>query len=336
MDKKPNFFQRIKRAIFNIEKYQEFAEEKTIVAIKYFVKLILVFSIIITLATVYKFGTTAEFFIDIFKTDFPNFTFNNNILVAEKTANVVKEHGNMELSIIVDTEIASDDAKVNEYITEMTKTANSVMFLKDKMILQLDGLSGQATYTYEQLTAGTEIGEFTKQNIEETLNNINMGTVYTAFFISIIIYMFIIYLISTAMETILIALLGYLTAKIVRVNLRINHAYNMAVYAITLSVVLNAIYIPVRLITGFNIQYFAIMYTAIPYIYIITAILMIRSELQKQQIEIGKIETVQKLVKKELEEEKEVEREKKKEEKKKDKEEKQEKNNGEQPEGSNA
>lgn len=336
MDKKLNFFQRIKRAIFNIEKYQEFAEEKTIVAVKYFVKLILVFSIVITLATVYKFGTTAEFFINSFKTDFPNFTFSNNELTAVRKAKVSKTEGNMELSIIVDTEIASDDAQVNEYITEMTKTANSVLFLKDKMILQLDGLSGQVALTYEELNAGGTIVEFNKQNIEDTLNNINMGSIYTAFFISIIIYMFIIYLISTAMETILISLLGYLTAKIVKVNLRINHAYNMAVYAITLSVLLNTIYIPLRLITGFNLQYFAIMYTAIPYIYIITAILMIRSELQKQQIEIGKIETVQKIVKKELEEEKEVEREKKQEKKKKDEKEQEENNNGEQPEGSNA
>ena len=336
MEKKLNFFQRIKRAIFNIEKYQEFAEEKTIVAVKFFVKLILMFSIIVTLATVYKFGTTAEFFINSFKTDFPNFTFSNNELIAEQKASVVRKEGNIELSVIVDTEIASDDSKVNEYITEMTKTANSVMFLKDKMILQLEGISGQAIYNYEQLTAGTDIGEFSKQNIEDTLNNLNMGSVYTAFFISIIIYMFIIYLISTAMETILIALLGYLTAKIVRVNLRINHAYNMAVYAITLSVLLNTIYIPLRLITGFNLQYFAIMYTAIPYIYIITAILIIRSELQKQQIEIGKIETVQKIVKKELEEEKEIEKDKQQEKKKKDEKEQEEKNNGEQPEGSNA
>lgn len=335
MEKKMNFFKRVKMAIFNIEKYQEFAEEKTIVAIKYFIKLILVFSIIITLASVYKFGTMANFFIDTFRTDFPNFTFSNNTLVADEVASIVREDKNMQISIIVDTEISSDDAKVNEYITEMTKYDNSVMFLRDKMLLQLDGLSGQATYTYEQLNAGG-LGEFTKQNIEDTLNNINMETVYVAFFISIIVYMFIIYLISTAMETILIALLGYLTAKIVRLNLKINQSYNMAVYAITLAVILNAIYIPIKLIIGFNIQYFAIMYTIIPYIYIITAILMIRSELQKQQIEIGKIEKVQKLVKKELEEEKETEKEKKKEEKKKKQDKQEDKNNGEQPEGSEA
>lgn len=330
MDNKINFFQRIKRAVFNIEKYQEFAQEKTIVAVKYFMKLILLLSIIITIGAVYKFGSTASFFIDTFKTDFPNFTFNDNILVADEVVSVVREDRNMQLSVIVDTEISSDDTKVNEYITEMSKYENGVMFLKDKMILQLDGLSGQATYLYEELNANG-LGEITKQGIEETLNNTNISTIYAVFFISIAIYMFIIYLISTCIETFFIAILGYLTARIVGVKLKASQTYNMSVYAITLSVLLNAIYVLLKLTTGFNIEYFSIMYTTIPYIYIITAILMIRSELMKQQVEIGKIEKVQKIVKKELKEEKE--KEKKKEDKK---EEKKENNGGEQPEGSEA
>ena len=335
MGNKINFFQRVKRAIFNLEKYPEFAEEKTIIAVKYFVKLILVLSIIITLGAVYKFGSMANFFMDTFKTDFPDFTFSDNTLVADKVVKTVKEEQNMQLSVIVDTEIESNDSKVNEYITEMTKYENAVMFLKDKMLLQLDGLSGQATYSYADLNMNA-VGEFTKQSIVENINNINMPTVYVAFFMSIVIYMFSIYFLSTFMETILIAVLGYLTAKIVRVNIKFNQTYNLSVYAITLSVLLNAIYVPIRLITGFNLEYFSIMYTTIPYIYIITAILMIRSELMKQKIEIGKIEKVQKIVKQELEEERETER-KKKEEKKKEKEEQKEPNNGgEQPEGSEA
>lgn len=333
MKQKMNFFQRIKRAVFNIEKYQEFAQEKTIVAVKYFVKLILLLSVIITLGAVYKFGAMADFFVDTFKTDFPDFTFSNNILNANEVISVARENKNMKLAVIVDTEIPSDDSKVNEYITEMSKYENAVIFLKDKMILQLDGLSGQATYKYEQLNA-QGLGEITKQSIEDTLNNINMGTIYIAFFISIIVYMFVIYLISTFMETIFIAILGYLTAKIVKVNLKASQAYSMAVYAITLSVLLNAVYVVLRLITGFNIQYFSIMYTTIPYIYIVTAILMIRSELIKQQIEIGKIEKVQKIVKQELEDEKENDEDNKEKEKKKEK--KEEDNGGEQPEGSEA
>ena len=62
-----NFFQRVRTAIFNVEKYNDFALEKTQVAVKYFLKLLLVLVIIISFASVYKFGTMANFFIETFK-----------------------------------------------------------------------------------------------------------------------------------------------------------------------------------------------------------------------------------------------------------------------------
>ena len=332
---KPNFFKRLKLAIFNVEKYQEFALEKPNVAIRYFIKLIIVLSIIISLAAVYKFAIMSEFFIDTFKNDFPEFTFSDNTLVAEEVINTVREGKQFELSMIVDTTIESTDKKVNEYIIELNKHENGVIFLKDKVIIQLEGLVNETTYNYEELNVNG-LGDITKQSIMETLENTNMSVLYIAFFISIALYMFSLYIISTALENVLIGVIGFLTAKIVRLNMKFIQTLSMAVYAITLSVLLNAIYTPIRLLTGFNIEYFSIMYTLIPYIYIITAILMTRSELIKQQIEIGKIERVQKEVKEELEEEKrkEIEKENQKRKEKKEKEEK--KNNGEQPEGSEA
>ena len=85
-------------------------------------------------------------------------------------------------------------------------------------------------------------------------------------------------------------------------------------------------------------EYFSVMYTLIPYIYIITAILLTRSELIKQQVEIGKIEKVQEQVKEELEEEKRRELEEKEKAKKKEEQDKKEKEKeeGGEPEGSEA
>lgn len=337
-NKKINFFKRIKLAIFNVEKYQEFALEKPNIALKYFIKLILVLAIIISLSAVYKFASMSEFFIDAFKNDFPEFTFSENTLVADEVTNTVREGKQIELSMIVDTTIESTDQKVNEYIIELNKHENGVIFLKDRVIIQLEGLVTQSNFSYADLNVNG-LGEITKQSILETLENTNMSIIYIAFFISIALYMFMLYLISTAIEAVLIGIIGFFTAKIVRLNMKFTQTLSMSVYAITLSVLLNAIYTPIRLLTGFNIEYFSIMYTLIPYIYIITAILMIRSELIKQQIEIGKIEKVQKEVKEELEEEKrkEIEREnQKRREKKKEKEKEEKNNNGEQPEGSEA
>lgn len=337
MDKiKKGFFQRIKLAIFNVEKYQDLALEKTETAIRYFIKLILLLAVIISLVGVYKFATISEFFIGTFEKDFPEFIFSNNVLVANEVVNTVKEEENLSLTLIVDTTLESDDEKVKEYITEISKQPNGVLFLKDKAMLQIDGIAGQTTLSYAELGAES-LGEITKQGIQETLAKTNMGTVYISFFVSIAMYMFVLYLISTTIEVLLLSLIGFFTSKIVRVNMKFGQIFSMAIYAITLSVLLNSIYTPIRLLTGFNMEYFSIMYTLIPYVYIITAILMTRSELVKQQIEIGKIQEVQKEVKKEIEEEKqrEVEREEQKR-KEKEKEEQERRKNGEQPEGSEA
>lgn len=330
---KKNFFQRIKMAVFNVEKYQELALEKFDVAVKYFIKLLLLLTIIISFSTVFKFGTMTNFFIDAFKTDFPEFSFSNNTLQAEEIVNAVKTSKQQELALIVDTSV-EDKEEINKYITQISNYQNGVIFLKDKLILQVDGISGQNTYNYADLNT-SNIGDITKQSILNTLENTNMGIVYIAFFISIGIYMFLLYIMSTTIETVFIGIIGFITTKIVRLNMKITQVYSMAIYAITLSVILNAIYTPIRLLTGFNMEYFSVMYTLIPYVYIITAILMTRTELTKQQIEIGKIEKVQEDVRKEIEEEKqrELERERKKKERK---EEKEQGENGEQPGGSEA
>ena len=71
-------------------------------------------------------------------------------------------------------------------------------------------------------------------------------------------------------------------------------------------------------------QYFYIVYTTITYIYIITAILLIRSNLIKQQIQLMKIIEEQEKVKEELKQQEEEPKEKK-EDKKEEKQEEQEK-----------
>lgn len=333
---KRNFFQRIKLAIFNVEKYQEIALEKFSEAIKYFFKIVFTLSIIVSLFATLKFGLLANFFIDTFKNDFPEFTFKDNTLVASEVVNTVKESKQLQLKLIVDTN-AETNEEINNYITQISDYSNGAIFLKDRLIISIGGLAGQATYNYSDFNT-QDWNELTKQSLLDTINNVDINTVCIAFFISITLYLFLAYMISIIIEMLLIAVIGFITSKIVKLNMKFTQICSMAIYSMTLSILLSALYTPVKLLTGFNMEYFSIMYTLIPYVYIITAILMSRSEIIKQQVEIGKIEKVQKEVKEELKENEEKEKQeqekKKKEEKQKEKEEKE--KNGEEPEGSEA
>ena len=95
--------------------------------------------------------------------------------------------------------------------------------------------------------------------------------------------------------------------------------------------------------TGFEIKYFGIMYNTISYIYLITAIILIKSDIIKKQTEFMRVVEEQEKIKLELERKKAEEEERRKEEesKKEEKEKneskkKKKKDDGTSPEGSEA
>ena len=109
------------------------------------------------------------------------------------------------------------------------------------------------------------------------------------FFIFFYICMFIMYFITSMMYAIMLALLGRITSILLRIPLKYKSVLNMALHALTLPTILSLIYIIVNWYTGFNIEYFQVMYSAISYVYIITGILMIKADFIKKQLELNKI-----------------------------------------------
>lgn len=167
-----------------------------------------------------------------------------------------------------------------------------------------------------------------------------MYSIYAIFAVISFVYLFIIYALEILIDVLLLSVVGYLLTKIVGVRFKYKSIFNMGIYALTLSIILYLLYIIVNVFTTFNIKYFEIAYNAIAYIYMITAILTIKSDLIKQQIELQMIQNEQKKVREERKQEREKDQNQDKENKPEDKEkkkEKKEKNNGEgAPEGNKA
>ena len=78
-------------------------------------------------------------------------------------------------------------------------------------------------------------------------------------------------------------------SKMVFIPLKFKAVFNMAVSSITLAILINMIYLVLNVMTGYIIKNFQIMYTIISYIYIITAILILRTELIKKDTDNKKI-----------------------------------------------
>ena len=159
--------------------------------------------------------------------------------------------------------------------------------------------------------------------------------------------MFVLYFISIWLDIVLLGALGYFTALILRLHLRFSAMCKIAIHSLTLPILLNALVVLIETFTNFKVEYFQIMYIGIAYIYIITAILMIKSDVIKNHKELAKIIEEQEKVRQELERQKEEEETKKEEQKReKDKEEQrkkekkeqedEDKNVGNEPQGENA
>lgn len=226
--------------------------------------------------------------------------------------------------IIINTNGESD--LENEYKNKINKYENGIALLRDKVIYKNNMLSQNIEYSYEDILNSYDIQEFEKQDVLNFINSINGMGLYSGFVLFVAMYMFTIYFISTLIDALMLGVLGFILARIIGVKIKYKATFNMGIYALTLPIILNLIYIVINAFTGFTIRYFQWMYTTISYIYVIVAILIIKTDLINRQMELMKIIKEQEKVKKELEE-----REQKEKEKKEREEHKENKDNGEKP-----
>ncbi len=172
-------------------------------------------------------------------------------------------------------------------------------------------------YNYVDIAQTYKMDNFNKQDIVKQVENINIINISLAFFVTVTIYIFSIYFATALVDALVLGGLGFLLARIAKIKIKFKAAFNIGIHALTLPILLNLIYILVNTFTGFTIQYFQWMYTTISYIYVIVAILIIKTDLINRQFELMKIIEEQEKVKEEIklqeEEQKDEEKNKNKE-----------------------
>lgn len=120
---------------------------------------------------------------------------------------------------------------------------------------------------------------------------------------------FIVYFLTILIDSLTLAVMGYFVCVVVKIKLKFRELYNIAIYSFTLPIILNIIYAVINISTGFIIKYFQTMYTVIACIYVISAILIIRSNIIRKNIELNKVLEVQEKVRIELEQKEQEKRE---------------------------
>lgn len=345
-----SFFKKIKISVLDFDGYQNLAAEKISRTIIYIVLFILIFSIIISALYIYEFWAAMNKVKDYINTEISEIKYENYELSiipnnGEKTLEI--NSNDLGQPVVIINTIAQNEEEINESINNIKSKENGILILKDRIIIKSSMSTQTVEYLYKDISEKYNINKIDKEELISILSGQEMITAIIIFGATLVIYMFIVYISNILIDIFLLSILAYIVSRISGLRLKYSAIYNIATYSLTLPLILNVIYIIINSLTGFTIEYFQIMYRAIASIYIITAILMIKSDVIKKQYELNKIIEEQERVREELkrkEEEKRQQEEQerrdreKKEEKEKEKKKKQEDKGkiGKEPEGDNA
>ena len=312
-NEKVGFFQKVMMSIKDFEKYIIFATEKISDTLKYLLKIMLIFSAVISIGFTYFLYKNVQEGIKYFNKNIKAIEYQNNELSVNNNEPLVIEKDDFVIQyIVIDTSELESEYIYNER-AELYNTA--IIVLKDKVLVKnIINNSGMVVYSYEDIASIYDIGDFDKQQTLEAINNINNMYLYLGVYVSIFVYMFLVYTISSLFDILLLTMVGYIIGRISRIKLKLNAAFSIGVHALTLPLILNMLYIIVNLFTGFTIKYFGWMYTTISYIYVVVAILMIKTDIINTQIELIKIVKEQEKVREELKQKEEDKQSKDKEE----------------------
>ena len=335
---KKSFFKKVWYSIDKIDKYSELSAEGLKSAIKYLAILMLIIALISGMATIYRTSLKIKDIAKYIEEKAPELTYKDGTLSIDNQDIITDENENFG-KIIIDTN-TDDEQTINKYVNDVNEEENAVIILKNKLILKEANVSGTTNYNYKDLFGELGITEFNKTDLVNYLIGSGMSKLYLNLFLVLFMYAFAMYLINTLFYVILISTIGYLATMILRLKIRYVAIFNMGIYSITLSTILNMLYIGLNAFYPYKIGYFEVMYVLIASIYMIAAIFILKMEFDKKQGQVQKIVEVEKEVKEEMKnnerkEEKNKDTENKETKKKKEKEEEN-TEDGEEPEGSNA
>ena len=266
---KIGFFKRIKMAIFNLEKYSIFANERFSKALKYLFLIILIATIFLAIASTVQVSEEVGKLIDFVKSEeFPNFELKDGNLSSDKILNSYDKEYNGRL--IIDTTEGLPEEKLEEYKNLGKESNYSVVLLKDKIVYKLDGNTDNwLETTYNNVTSLAGIEDLTKDKlVNDFLNNDILFKIRMVLFVYAFMTILLLNIITLFEDILIVGIFGWLASKISRVPLGFVKNMSLAIYSLTLSIILSTIYSIVYSFTGFEIKYFEVMYMIIAYIYV--------------------------------------------------------------------
>lgn len=324
-DIKINFFKKIWYSITKFEKYPSMAAEGLKRAIKYLIAITSIVTVFVMIGSLLQMRTLISDLAQYIQNNLPEFSYQDGKLDMKSEEPIVindVKYAGID-RIIINTLVETDEQKEQIEI-ENSNVSATIFFFNDEIILRTkldeDQILRQK-YTYNEFISNYikhDVEKFEKAELVEYITSEKMEIFYVQYGISMFIYLAIINILVALMDSLQISLLGWITTVIARIKVKFVAIYNMAIYSLTLPIILNVIYIIINYFTDFKIQYFQVAYITIAYIYLAAAIFILKDDFIKKMQEVLKIKQEQQKVREEIKEEEKEEPDKQEEDNKKD------------------
>ena len=317
---KIGFFQKVWYSITNFEKYPTMAVEGLKRAIKYLIMLTAIVTVFVTIGAVIELKLLISDLTKYVDENIPQFSYVDGNLNMEMDETILIE--NIEQvgidRIVINTLTENNEQK--EQIEKENLKGTTVFLFKDEIILKAQIEENQTVrqaYTYNDFVtsyAGQGVEKFEKTEFVKYLTSDKMNTLYLSYGTTMFIYMLVVNIFVALLDALEIGILGLITMTIVRIRTKFVAIYNMAVYSLTLPMILNILYIVINYFTDFTITYFQVGYITIAYIYLAATIFILKDDVIKKMQEVEQIKQEQLKVREEIEEKEQEKQKEKKEE----------------------
>ena len=164
---KLSFFKKLKISIFDFDGYQDLAAEKISRTIGYIVLLMIIFSIIISLAYTFKFNQIINGIANYIDTEISEITYENgNISIVPKNEEeIIKiEENSLNATIIINTQ-TDEEQKINKTIDDIKSQKNGILILKDRIIIKNEIMNNTLEYSFKDIFSTYNISQISKNEV---------------------------------------------------------------------------------------------------------------------------------------------------------------------------
>lgn len=330
------FFKKVWYSITKFEQYPAMAAEGLKRTIIYLIILTAIVSIFGMISSLIETNKMMEELAQYIQDNIPEFSVTDGNLTMEISEPIIIEDiEEMAIDRVVINPLAETEEQKIQSENENLVVGITVFLFKDQIVLETKAENNEVfkqQYTYNDFVAnytGENIQTFNKSELVEYLTSEKMMQFYSRYAGSLFVYLLTANIILAIFDSLEVAILGWITTVMARVKMKFVAIYNIAVYALTLPMILNILYIIINYFTDFTITYFQVAYITIAYIYLAATIFIMKDDYIRKMQEVQKIRQEQQKVKEEIEEQEKPKEEDKKEDKKEDEQ-------GDEPQGSQA